>query len=70
MLLLRNLLRGEMMNAGPAESTQKIRIAARQGRIRLYPTLSNPYPVYLLYCDEKVANRDVRVWHFVIENGY
>jgi RNA recognition motif-containing protein len=22
------------------------------------------------YCDEEVANRDVRVWHFVIENGY
>jgi hypothetical protein len=20
--------------------------------------------------DEKVANRDVRIWHFVIENGY
>jgi hypothetical protein len=23
-----------------------------------------------VYCDEKVANRDIRVWHFVIENGY
>jgi hypothetical protein len=22
------------------------------------------------YSDEKVANRDIRVWHFVIENGY
>jgi hypothetical protein len=22
------------------------------------------------YGDEKVANRDIRVWHFVIENGY
>jgi hypothetical protein len=22
------------------------------------------------YCDEKVANREIRVWHFVIENGY
>jgi hypothetical protein len=22
------------------------------------------------YCDEKVANRDIRVWHLVIENGY
>ena len=20
--------------------------------------------------DEKVANREIRVWHFVIENGY
>jgi hypothetical protein len=20
--------------------------------------------------DEKVANRDIRIWHFVIENGY
>jgi predicted Zn-dependent protease len=24
----------------------------------------------LCYCDEKVANREIRVWHFVIENGY
>jgi hypothetical protein len=24
----------------------------------------------LPYCDEKVANRDIRVWHLVIENGY
>jgi hypothetical protein len=23
-----------------------------------------------VYSDEKVANRDIRVWHFVIENGY
>ena len=22
------------------------------------------------YCDAKVANREIRVWHFVIENGY
>jgi hypothetical protein len=22
------------------------------------------------YCDEKVANREIRVWYFVIENGY
>jgi hypothetical protein len=22
------------------------------------------------YCDEKVANRDIRVWYFVIKNGY
>jgi hypothetical protein len=22
------------------------------------------------YSDEKVANRDTKVWHFVIENGY
>jgi hypothetical protein len=22
------------------------------------------------YCDAKVANRDIRVWHFVTENGY
>ena len=22
------------------------------------------------YSDEKVANREIRVWHFVIENGY
>jgi hypothetical protein len=22
------------------------------------------------YCDQKVANREIRVWHFVIENGY
>jgi hypothetical protein len=23
-----------------------------------------------VYCDPKVANREIRVWHFVIENGY
>jgi hypothetical protein len=22
------------------------------------------------YSDEKVANRDIRIWHLVIENGY
>jgi hypothetical protein len=22
------------------------------------------------YCDQKVANRDTKVWHFVIEKGY
>jgi hypothetical protein len=22
------------------------------------------------YSDQKVANREIRVWHFVIENGY
>jgi hypothetical protein len=26
--------------------------------------------VLTLYSDEKVANRDIRVWHFVIESGY
>ena len=25
---------------------------------------------WVAYSDEKVANRDIRVWHFVIENGY
>ena len=25
---------------------------------------------WVRYSDEKVANRDIRVWHFVIENGY
>jgi hypothetical protein len=24
----------------------------------------------LSYSDAKVANRDIKVWHFVIENGY
>jgi hypothetical protein len=24
----------------------------------------------LRYSDEKVANREIRVWHFVLENGY
>ena len=23
-----------------------------------------------VYSDQKVANREIRVWHFVIENGY
>jgi hypothetical protein len=27
-------------------------------------------PPGLAYCDQKVANRESRVWHFVIENGY
>jgi hypothetical protein len=31
-------------------------LALRRGRAR--------------YSDEKVANREIRVWHFVIENGY
>jgi hypothetical protein len=22
------------------------------------------------FCDEKVANRDTKVWHLMIENGY
>jgi hypothetical protein len=25
---------------------------------------------WVRYSDAKVANRDLRVWHFVIENGY
>jgi hypothetical protein len=29
-----------------------------------------PVPACPAYCDQKVANRDIRVWHFVIENGY
>jgi hypothetical protein len=27
-------------------------------------------PLSSTYSDEKVANREIRVWHFVIENGY
>ena len=27
-------------------------------------------PAALLYSDEKVANRETKVWHFVIEKGY
>ena len=23
-----------------------------------------------VYCDQRVANREIRVWHFVVENGY
>jgi hypothetical protein len=26
--------------------------------------------LHLPYGDEKVANRDIRIWHLVIENGY
>jgi hypothetical protein len=29
-------------------------------------SLETPAP----YSDEKVANRDTKVWHFVIKNGY
>jgi hypothetical protein len=32
--------------------------------------LTHPCSTRTGYSDEKVANRDVRVWHFVIENGY
>jgi hypothetical protein len=41
------------------------------------PTIESPTKVAAAhagvkaaYCDEKVANREIRVWHFVIENGY
>jgi hypothetical protein len=30
-------------------------------------TASSRLPVY---CDQKVANRETKVWHCVIENGY
>jgi hypothetical protein len=32
--------------------------------------LSEQVSLLLPYSDEKVANRDTKVWHFVIENGY
>jgi hypothetical protein len=41
-------------------------------RIAKYPYLFNwsMSSAIALYCDEKVANREIRVWHFVMENGY
>jgi hypothetical protein len=35
-----------------------------------WPVSSPGAPAAPLYCDAKVANRGIRVWHFVIENGY
>jgi hypothetical protein len=50
---------------GPADaSVQQIRTAPHQRQV-LHPKRPP------LYSDEKVANREIRVWHFVIfENGY
>jgi hypothetical protein len=40
----------------------------RHGRCRGQVETHLPAP--LRYCDQKVANREIRVWHFVIEKGY
>jgi hypothetical protein len=42
-----------------------LRLPLRRGR-----TLRQIYAPPRLYSDEKVANREIRVWHFVIENVY
>jgi hypothetical protein len=41
------------------------RTAASTPQVQLTPLASST-----TYSDEKVANREIRVWHFVIENGY
>jgi hypothetical protein len=39
-------------------------------RTAMYTTTKSALTSPPAYCDEKVANREIRVWHFVIENGY
>jgi hypothetical protein len=34
------------------------------------PQLAAAAQVLLPYSDEEVANREIRVWHFVVEKGY
>jgi hypothetical protein len=42
------------------------RLAAVLSTLPVHPAT----PVRPPYSDAKVANRDIRVWHLVIENGY
>jgi hypothetical protein len=53
-----------LMPATLAVVPRRHRSVAVRGRCGKHP------PHTLVYGDEKVANRDIRVWHFVIENGY
>ena len=53
--------RGRSMAAATALVVSSVGGAARQ------VVSSSAAPAY---CDQTVANREIRVWHFVIENGY
>ena len=53
----------------------RARLAVARGAFRRGAGAAAPTPAAALalraaYGDEKVANREIRVWHFVIENGY
>ena len=44
--------------------------AVERARERRRVLQLHPLVVHVTYSDAKVANRDIRIWHFVIENGY
>jgi hypothetical protein len=46
------------------------RFSRAEGGIRDVATAHRLSAAAVEYCDEKVANREIRVWHFVIEKGY
>ena len=50
------------------------RLVVAQSSLASVPLVSVRYwlslSVEASYCDEKVANGDIRIWHLVIENGY
>jgi hypothetical protein len=62
-------LQEEVVSARQANerlTAENRRIADKARAQPPFPTL----PAHTGYSDEKVANRDAKVWHFVIEKGY
>jgi hypothetical protein len=55
---------------GDTELVFTIRCCAMKQDMIIESTETSSQPPPELHCDEKVANREIRVWHFVIENGY
>jgi hypothetical protein len=52
-----------------------ISVGSGPAKLLTYTNLHHPHTAALsprpdTYIDEKVANGDIRIWHFVIENGY
>jgi hypothetical protein len=60
---------GEAVDQAPAEVDQELEEPHTEEALaeneQLQSAVRSPP-----YCDEKVANREIRVWHFVIEKGY
>ena len=48
------------------EAGSRVRLLQLKGRAQHLDLVHLPPP----YCDQKVANREMRVWHFVIKIGY